>query len=136
MTKLLADALVPIFAGLLLGYCAGVWRKMDNQDVKTLITFVMSFAIPCSLFLAIAGTPRTALRAQAAPALVLAAVYCVLYGLTFLWTRFKENLNNADSSVVAWLESETWKLWFNRFLLIRDWHARRVDRDRKSSWLK
>ena len=101
MTKLLADALVPIFAGLLLGYCGGLWRRMDNQNVKTLITFVMSFAIPCSLFLAIAGTPRAALRGQAAPALALAVVYLVLYALSFLWTRAKENLSNADSSVVA-----------------------------------
>jgi malonate transporter and related proteins len=101
MTKILADALVPIFVGLLLGYFAGVWRAMDNQNVKTLITFVMSFTIPCSLFLAIARTPRAVLRGQAAPALVLATVYLVLYGLSFLWTRFKENLNNADSSVVA-----------------------------------
>ena len=101
MTKLLADALVPIFAGLLFGYCAGIWRRMDNQNVKTLITFVMSFAIPCSLFLAIAGTPRAALRAQAAPALALAVVYLVLYALSFVWTRSKENLSNADSSVVA-----------------------------------
>ena len=101
MTKLLANALVPIFAGLLLGYCGGLWRRMDNQNVKTLITFVMSFAIPCSLFLAIASTPRAALRGQVAPALVLAVVYFVLYGLSFLWARSKENLNNADSSVVA-----------------------------------
>jgi hypothetical protein len=43
MTKVLADALVPIFAGLLLGYFAGLWRRMDNQNVRTLITFVMSF---------------------------------------------------------------------------------------------
>jgi len=101
MTKVLADALVPIFAGLVLGYCAGLWRKMDNENVKTLITFVMSFAIPCSLFLAIASTPRAALRAQAAPALVLALVYFALYALSFLWTRSKENLNSSDSSVVA-----------------------------------
>jgi hypothetical protein len=26
MTTVLADALVPIFAGILLGYCAGLWR--------------------------------------------------------------------------------------------------------------
>ena len=101
MTKVLADALVPIFAGLVLGYCAGLWRKMDNENVKTLITFVMSCAIPCSLFLAIASTPRAALRAQAAPALVLALVYFALYALSFLWTRSKENLNSSDSSVVA-----------------------------------
>src|SRR5580698_3786 len=101
MTNVLADALVPIFAGLLLGYFAGLWRRMDNQNVRTLITFVMSFAIPCSLFLAIASTPRTALREQAAAGLVLAIVYAVLYAVSFVWTRSRENLNASDSSVVA-----------------------------------
>jgi predicted permease len=101
MTKVLANALVPIFAGLLLGYFAGLWRRMDNQNVRTLITFVMSFAIPCSLFLAIASTPRAALREQAAAGLALAIVYAVLYAVSFVWTRFRENLNASDSSVVA-----------------------------------
>jgi malonate transporter len=101
MTKVLADALVPIFAGLLLGYFAGLWRRMDNQNVRTLITFVMSFAIPCSLFLAIASTPRAALREQAAAGLVLAIVYAVLYAVSFVWTRSRENLNASDSSVIA-----------------------------------
>jgi predicted permease len=101
MTTVLADALVPIFAGLLLGYCAGLWHRMDNQNVRTLITFVMSFAIPCALFLAIASTPRSALREQAAAALVLAIAYAVLYAISFLWTRRRENLNPSDSAVVA-----------------------------------
>ena len=101
MTKVLANALVPIFVGLLLGYFAGLWRRMDNQNVRTLITFVMSFAIPCSLFLAIASTPRTALREQAAAGLVLAIVYAVLYAVSFVWTRSRENLSASDSSVVA-----------------------------------
>jgi predicted permease len=74
---------------------------MDNQNVRTLITFVMSFAIPCSLFLAIASTPRAALREQAAAGLALAIVYAVLYAVSFVWTRFRENLNASDSSVVA-----------------------------------
>ena len=101
MPKVLADALVPIFVGLLLGYCAGLWRKMDNQNVRTLITFVMSFAIPCALFLAIASTPRAALREQAGAALVLAIAYAVLYAISFWWTRRRENLNPSDSAVVA-----------------------------------
>ena len=101
MPKVLANALVPIFAGLLLGYFAGLWRRMDNQNVRTLITFVMSFAIPCSLFLAIASTPRAALREEAAAGLALAIVYAVLYAVSFVWTRFRENLNASDSSVVA-----------------------------------
>jgi predicted permease len=74
---------------------------MDNQNVRTLITFVMSFAIPCALFLAIASTPRAALREQAGAALVLAIAYAVLFAITFLWTRWGENLNPSDSSVVA-----------------------------------
>jgi predicted permease len=101
MPKVLADALVPIFVGLLLGYCAGLWRRMDNQNVRTLITFVMSFAIPCALFLAIASTPRAALREQAGAALVLAIAYGVLYAISFWWTRRGENLNPSDSAVVA-----------------------------------
>jgi malonate transporter and related proteins len=101
MTKILADALVPIFVGLLLGYFGGLWRRMDNQNVRTLITFVMSFAIPCSLFLALASTPRTALREQAAAGLVLAIVYAVLYAISFLWTGSRGHLNHSESSVVA-----------------------------------
>ena len=83
MTKVLADALVPIFASLLLGYLAGRWRVMDNQNVGTLITFVMSFAIPCSLFLAVASTPLAALRDQGAAALVLTIVYVAVYVISF-----------------------------------------------------
>src|SRR3984885_14736454 len=67
----LADALDPIFAGILLGYCAGLWRRMDNQNVQTLITFVMGFAVPAALFLAIADTQRQLLHKEAASAPVL-----------------------------------------------------------------
>jgi malonate transporter and related proteins len=72
---MISNALIPIFAGLLLGYLAGIWRAMDNQNVQTLNTFVTSFAIPCSIFLAVANTPIRDLREQVAAALVLAIVY-------------------------------------------------------------
>jgi malonate transporter len=101
MTTELANALVPIFAGLLLGYLAGLWRVMDNDNVQSLITFVMSFAIPCSLFLAVASTPLRDLRQQAAPALVLALIYIALYAISFVWARRREQLNLADSAVYA-----------------------------------
>jgi malonate transporter len=101
MTKTLADALVPIFAGLLLGYLAGLRRVMDNQNVRALVTFVMSFAIPCSLFLAVASTPFAVLRQYTAPAFVIAIVYLVVYAVSFFWVRFRENLRPSDSSVVA-----------------------------------
>jgi malonate transporter and related proteins len=101
MIKLIADALVPIFAGLLFGYIAGLRRIMDNQNVHNLIVFVMSFAVPCSLFLAISRTPRAALREQAGTMLVLTIAYFVLYGLSFFWARSGEKLRASDSSVLA-----------------------------------
>jgi malonate transporter len=101
MIKVLADALVPIFAGLLFGYIAGRRRIMDNQNVHNLIIFVMSFAVPCSLFLAIARTPRAALREQAGTVLVLMIVYAVLYGVSFFWARSGEELRTSDSGVLA-----------------------------------
>jgi malonate transporter and related proteins len=101
MIKVIADALVPIFAGLLFGYIAGLRRIMDNQNVHNLIIFVMSFAVPCSLFLAIARTPRAALREQAGTVLVLTIAYSILYGLSFFWARSGEKLRASDSGVLA-----------------------------------
>ena len=101
VTTVLANALVPIFAGLLLGYLAGMWRVMDNQNVQSLITFVMSFAIPCSLFLAVASTPLRDLRLQVTPALVLAIVYIVLYAISFFWVGAQHQMNASDSAVLA-----------------------------------
>jgi malonate transporter len=101
MVKVLADALIPIFAGLLLGYIAGLRGVLDNQNVRNLITFVMSFAVPCSLFLSIAQTPRAALREQAGAALVLLIVYAVLYAISFSWARSSQKLDNSESADLA-----------------------------------
>jgi malonate transporter and related proteins len=101
MIKILADALVPIFAGLLLGYIAGLRGVLDNQNVRNLIVFVMSFAVPCSLFLSIAQTPRPALREQAGAALVLLIVYAVLYAVSFFWARSSQKLRNSESADLA-----------------------------------
>jgi malonate transporter and related proteins len=101
MINTLANALVPILAGLLLGYFAGRRGTMDNQNVRTLITLVMSFAIPCALFLAVARTPFAALRQLGTTALVLAIVYGVLYAVSYFWLQSREKSRPADSSVVA-----------------------------------
>lgn len=101
MATILADSLLPIFAGLLLGYFAGLRGAMDNAHVRTLITYVMSFAVPASLFLAIATTPRDVLRQQIPAALVLTLAYAVIYAVSFLWARKTEKLLPPESSVVA-----------------------------------
>jgi predicted permease len=53
------------------------------------------------LFLAIARTPRAALREQAGTVLVLTIAYSVLYGLSFFWARSGEKLPASDSGVLA-----------------------------------
>ncbi|HTB67059.1 MAG TPA: AEC family transporter [Steroidobacteraceae bacterium] len=100
-TTMLANTLIPIFAGLLVGYVAGLWRVMDNRNVQPLITFVMSFAIPCALFLAVASAPLRVLYQQLAPALVLAIIYVALYGVSFLWVRSREHMTLSHSAVFA-----------------------------------
>jgi malonate transporter len=101
MITILANALVPIFAGLLLGYIAGLRGVVDNKNVKSLITFVMSFALPCSLFVTIARTPHSLLWSQGKVAVALAIVYFVIFGLThFAAQRLGKN-TAADSTVLA-----------------------------------
>jgi len=98
---ILANALVPIFAGLLLGYIAGLRNVVDNRNVKSLITFVMSFALPCSLFVTIARTPHDLLWSQSKVAVALAIVYFVVFGLTHLAARRLGKSATADSTVLA-----------------------------------
>jgi len=95
---LLANALFPVFAGLAVGYIAGLRRTVDNVNLKSLITFLMSFALPCALFGTIAHTQYAALFGQTRLVLVLAIVYLVTYGGVFLATRLD---SSSDKSVVA-----------------------------------
>jgi malonate transporter and related proteins len=101
MTAILANALVPIFAGLLLGYIAGLRGVVDNKNVKSLITFVMSFALPCSLFVTIARTPRQLLWSQGKVAVALAIVYLVIFGLTHIAAQRLGKNSAANSTVLA-----------------------------------
>jgi malonate transporter and related proteins len=101
MITILANALVPIFAGLLLGYIAGLRNIVDNRNVKSLITFVMSFALPCSLFVTIARTPRDLLWSQSRVAVALAIVYLGVFGLTHLAAQRLGKSTTADSTVLA-----------------------------------
>jgi malonate transporter and related proteins len=99
--SILAFALIPIFFGLLLGYFAGIRRFVDNRDVHSLVRFVMNFALPCSLFLAIAHTDRGMLRSQAGLVAVLGLVYLALFFLAWFVERRMFQSSPADSAVLA-----------------------------------
>jgi malonate transporter and related proteins len=101
MIDLLANALVPIFVGLLFGYAAGLRKVVDNKDVKTLVGFLMTFALPCYLFVTMASTPRQLLWDQAKPALVFAIVYAALFIATYYAWRNLAKDTTANSAVSA-----------------------------------
>ena len=79
MTKVLADALVPIFTGLLLGYWAGRRGLMDSINIRNLIVFVMTFSAPCALFSIIIETSREVLQHQVTTAFAIALVFTGIY---------------------------------------------------------
>lgn len=84
MINVLADALAPIFAGLLLGYIcwsAGGPGQSKRSKSRHLCD---EFRRPCSLFLSISRTPRAALREQTGAALVLNGCLRLALGMAML----------------------------------------------------
>ena len=101
MTRILVDALIPIFAGLLLGYFAGRRGLMDNGNVRNLIVLVMNFAIPCALFSIIIRTPRAVMQQQISTALILTLTFCALFAGSYLWARRSLGMSASAGSVLA-----------------------------------
>src|ERR1700722_14209613 len=101
MTKVLLDALVPIFAGLLLGYMAGRRGMMDNVNVRNLIVLVMTIAIPCALFSVISQTSWAVLEKQISTAVMIAWVFTALYAWIYFWGRRSLKMSVSDASVLA-----------------------------------
>jgi len=97
----LVNALIPIFLGLIAGYFAGKRKIVDTSNIASLVTFTMSFALPCSLFMSIVRTPRGSLTEMKWIALVLAATYSVTYALMFSISRRSMRSSLSDSAVTA-----------------------------------
>jgi malonate transporter len=101
MTKVLADALAPIFTGLLLGYWAGRRGLMDSVNIRNLIVFVMNFAAPCALFSIIIGTSREVLREQLMTVFAIALVFTGIYLECYFWARYRVGMSIPDGAVLA-----------------------------------
>jgi predicted permease len=101
MIAALTNAFVPIFAGLLLGYLAGLWKFVDNQNVRTLIILVMSVALPCSLFSTVDNLSRPVLQQQGEVAAVLGVTYIAIFFLVYVCAKRWAGLSPAGSSVLA-----------------------------------
>src|ERR1700692_2774626 len=101
MIQVLANFLVPVFVGLLFGYAAGLRKTVDNKDVRSLTAFLMTFALPCSLLVTIARTPRELLWGQAKTAAALAIVYVAMFVATYYASRNLRKDTAANSAVLA-----------------------------------
>jgi malonate transporter len=101
MTQALANALTPIFVGLLLGYFAGRRGLIDNINVRNLIVLVMNFAVPCAMFLIIAQSSRSTIVRQLDSALAIALVFGSFFAGCYFWARRFLTMPVPDAAVLA-----------------------------------
>src|SRR5258708_36118949 len=101
MVQVRANGIGPVFVGRLFGYAAGLRKTVDNKDVKILVTFLMKFALPCSLFVTIASTSPQMLWDQATSALILAIVYFLIFVATYYASRGLGKDTTSTSAVLA-----------------------------------
>ncbi|GFZ85851.1 AEC family transporter [Dyella caseinilytica] len=101
MINVILMALAPIFFVLLLGYFAGKYHIVDNTHVSSLNTVVMSYAIPASLFVATAITPRQAMLAQWPVLVILGGAMMLLYPLWYLLQRRVLRTSASEASLQA-----------------------------------
>jgi malonate transporter len=94
-------ALVPIFFVLLLGYFAGKCRIVDNAHVGELNTVVMSYAIPASLFVATAATPRRTMMMQWPVLVILGGAMMLVYPLWYLLQRRVLRRSSSEAALQA-----------------------------------
>jgi malonate transporter and related proteins len=100
MAKALVDALVPIFACLLLGFWATRRGLMDNVNARNLVALVMSIAAPCALFLIVINTSRAILQQQIWTSLAITLTFAVLYIGCYFWARRDTN-SVSERAVIA-----------------------------------
>jgi malonate transporter and related proteins len=101
VTTVLINTLVPIFAGLLLGFIAGRRGMMDNLHVGNLIVLVMNFAIPCALFITIIQSSRAVLLQHIPVALMITLIFSALYLVSYFWARRRLGMSVSDAAVLA-----------------------------------
>jgi len=101
MSHVILLALAPVFFVMGLGYFAGRRRIVDNKQVAGLNTFVMSFAVPASAFVAIASAPRAQMLAQGWLFAIQGAVMVAVYLLWFLWQTRLLGVSRSESATQA-----------------------------------
>ena len=84
MVLTIATAVLPVFFVMALGFFAGKRKIVDNSNVGSLNHLVMLFALPISLFTAIAATDRSVILSNWWLAVVLIVVMLVTYAVVYV----------------------------------------------------
>src|SRR6202047_4445358 len=99
MALIIAEALVPVFFVMFLGYFAGARRIIDNQHVASLNVLLMTFVLPAALFVGLAQTSRSGLEENGKLVLVLVISMLVIFGITFALNHYVFRLSPGENAV-------------------------------------
>src|SRR6202048_2554380 len=99
MVLMIAEALVPVFFVMALGYVAGARRIIDNQHVASLNVLLMTFVLPAALFVGVAQTSRSGLEENGKLFLVLVISMLVIFGITFALNHYVFRLSPGENAV-------------------------------------
>ena len=96
---MIAEALVPIFFVMFLGYFAGAKRIINNQHLASLMALLLTFAVPVAAFVGIAQTSRSGLEENGKPVFVLVISMLVIFGITFALNHFVFRLSPGENAI-------------------------------------
>jgi malonate transporter and related proteins len=99
MAPMIAEALVPVFFVMFLGYFAGARRIIDNQHVASLNVLVVTFALPAALFVSVAQTSRNGLEEHGKLVAVIVISMLVIFGITFALNHYIFRLSTGENAV-------------------------------------
>jgi len=101
MTQLILLALGPIFFVMLLGYFAGKMRTIDNHHVGEINALVMDFALPASLFVATASTPRAEMLGEAPLFALQGAAMLIPFAAWYFYERIARRTSAGEAAIQA-----------------------------------
>ena len=101
MSPAILHALAPVFFVLGLGYVAGRLHAFDSRHVGEINTLVMDFALPASILLATASTPRREMIEQGSLGAIFGAAMMAIYLFWYLFQRRVLKLSRAEAGVQA-----------------------------------
>ncbi|MDR6955524.1 malonate transporter [Ancylobacter sp. 3268] len=101
MIGVILQALAPIFFVIAIGYAAGARQRIDNQKVNSLNALVMEFALPASIFVAMASAPAAELLNQLPLFFIFSGLMLVIFFAWYVFARHCWTTDPADAAMQA-----------------------------------